>query len=72
MATPHVSGVAALLWSAYPSLSNLQIRDAMTTTALDLGEPGRDIAYGFGLVQAWDALQYLDALQPGNGKGPHK
>jgi subtilisin family serine protease len=59
MATPHVSGVAALLWSANPNWTNVQIREAMNATALDLGEPGRDIAYGYGLVQAYDALQYL-------------
>ena len=69
MATPHVSGVAALLWSANPSWTNDQIREAMAMTALDLGEPGRDIAFGYGLVQAYDALQYLKALPP--GQGPH-
>jgi subtilisin family serine protease len=62
MATPHVSGVAALLWSANPEWTNLQIGEAMAATALDLGEPGRDIAYGFGLVQAYDALMYLQQL----------
>jgi serine protease len=71
MATPHVSGVAALLWSAYPEMTNSQIRAAMTMTALDLGEPGRDIAFGYGLVQAYDALQYLLNLKPGQGpSGP--
>lgn len=59
MATPHVAGVAALLWSANPDWTNVQIREAMAATALDLGEPGRDIAYGYGLVQAHDALNYL-------------
>jgi subtilisin family serine protease len=29
MATPHVSGVAALLWSANPKWTNIQIRQAM-------------------------------------------
>lgn len=60
MATPHVSGVAALLWSACPDCTNVQIREAMTATALDLGELGRDIAYGYGLVQAYDALLYIE------------
>jgi serine protease len=69
MATPHVAGVAALLWSYDDSLTNVQIREAMTATAKDLGEPGRDIAYGFGLVQAYDALQYLKASDK-PGKGP--
>jgi len=65
MATPHVSGVAALIWSAFPSLTNVQIRNALTTTALDLGTGGRDVYYGFGLVQAKDALDYL-----GGGSNP--
>ncbi|NPA31855.1 MAG: S8 family serine peptidase [Chloroflexi bacterium] len=59
MATPHVSAVAALVWSAYPSLSNAEIRAALDATAKDLGDPGRDTAYGYGLVQAYDAIQYL-------------
>jgi hypothetical protein len=37
----------------------------MSATALDLGEPGRDIYYGFGLVQAKDALKYLGGGKPG-------
>jgi len=73
MATPHVSGVAALLWSANPDWTNVQIREAMTMTAMDLGEAGRDIAFGYGLVQAYDALQYLQSMGPGQGpKGPNK
>lgn len=52
MATPHVSGVAALAWSADPSLSNASIRSILQGTALDLGAAGRDAEYGFGLVQA--------------------
>ncbi|MDF1514880.1 MAG: S8 family serine peptidase, partial [Anaerolineae bacterium] len=59
MATPHVSGVAALLWSSDPSLTNADIRAAMNQTALDLGVAGRDNAYGYGLVQAYDAWLYL-------------
>jgi serine protease len=59
MATPHVSAVAALLWSSAPSLTNAEIREAMDQTALDLGASGRDNAYGYGLVQAYDAWVYL-------------
>jgi serine protease len=72
MATPHVSGVAALLWSANPDLTNVQIREAMDMTARDLGDEGRDVYYGYGLVQAYDALEYLIDLKPGKGpKGPN-
>jgi serine protease len=71
MATPHVSGVAALLWSANPNWTNLQIREAMEMTAMDLGVEGWDPYYGWGLVQAYDALQYLQNLKPGKGpSGP--
>ncbi len=60
---PYVSGVAALIWSANPGWTNVQIREAMNQTALDLGDPGRDIHYGYGLVQAYDALQYLNQAE---------
>jgi subtilisin family serine protease len=65
MATPHVSAVAALIWSWDPSLTNVQIREAMAATAYDLGDPGRDDYYGYGLVQAYDALKYLGGGKPG-------
>jgi serine protease len=72
MATPHVSGVAALLWSSNPDLTNVQIREAMAMTAMDLGAEGRDPYYGYGLVQAYDALQYLPDQKPGKGPGGPK
>ncbi|MGH9509402.1 MAG: S8 family serine peptidase, partial [Terriglobales bacterium] len=52
MATPHVAGVAALVWSHYPTCTNVEIRQALRTTAQDLGPAGKDNAYGYGLVQA--------------------
>ena len=61
MATPHVSGVAAAVWSRFPSATNQEIRDALTSTALDLGTAGRDNTFGFGLVQAKAALDFLVA-----------
>lgn len=67
MATPHVSGVAALVWSAKPDATNQQVRDALDASALDLGAPGRDVEYGFGLVQAFDAI---DALLNGTTPPP--
>jgi len=60
MATPHVSGVAALLWSFEPLAGISDIRDAMLESAEDLGQPNRDNSYGFGLVKALDALELLN------------
>jgi serine protease len=59
MATPHVSGVAALIWSHNLGWTNAAIRDALQRTAQDLGSAGRDNLYGFGLVRAKAALDYL-------------
>jgi subtilisin family serine protease len=64
MATPHVSGVAALIWSANPTWTNAQIRDALIKTAEDLGVTGKDNSYGYGLVQAKAALDYLGGGTP--------
>lgn len=59
MASPHVAGVAALVWRNQPDASPQEIREALTETALDLGAPGRDNSFGHGLVQAEAALDYL-------------
>jgi serine protease len=66
MATPHVSGVAALVWSHGTSWTNVQIREALQASAKDLGAAGRDNYYGYGLVQAKAAL---DRLNGGGGGG---
>lgn len=63
MATPHVSGIAALVWSCAPSATAAQIRNALNASAMDLGASGRDTSYGYGLVQAKAAL---DALTGGS------
>ncbi len=59
MATPHVSAVAALVWGAKPTATNAEIRAALQATAQDLGTAGRDTSYGYGLVQAKAAIDYL-------------
>jgi serine protease len=61
MASPHVAGVAALVWSHHPSCTAQEIRSALNTTAQDLGAAGRDVKFGYGLVQAKDAIDHLQA-----------
>lgn len=60
MATPHVSGIAALLWSCAPTKTNTDIRNAIDQSAKDLGSLGRDTSYGYGLIQAKAALVKLN------------
>ena len=59
MAARHVSGVAALIWSHFPLRTAKEIREALTSTAIDLGDPGRDDMYGYGLIQADAAFDFL-------------
>ena len=64
MATPHVSGVAALVWSHNPTWTNAQIRSALEATAEDRGTAGRDDSYGYGIVRAKAALDSLNGGPP--------
>ena len=65
MACPHVSAVAAILWSKFPDKANWQVRQALAATAIDIGVPGRDVDYGYGLVNAPAAYEYLEDLPAG-------
>jgi len=64
MAAPHVSGVAALMLSANPSLTSAELQSILETTALDLGVPGKDTFYGHGLVDAAAAVREAKAIGP--------
>ena len=64
MATPHVAGVAGLIWGLLPTRTNVQVRQALTGSAKDLGTVGRDNNFGFGLVQAKAAYDYLLSPPP--------
>ncbi|MFX1380512.1 MAG: S8 family serine peptidase [Promethearchaeota archaeon] len=50
MATPHVSGFAALLKSAYPTKSAIEIEALIYDSALDLGDIGFDPVFGNGRI----------------------
>ncbi|OPA91986.1 hypothetical protein BFW87_18625 [Pseudomonas fluorescens] len=56
IAAPHVTGGLALLMERFPYLDNPQIRDVLLTTATDLGEPGVDDVYGWGLMDLKKAI----------------
>jgi len=58
MSAPHVSGAAALVWSALPALTNAGLKDLLRATASDLGTAGRDVQFGYGLL---DVKRLLDA-----------
>lgn len=59
MATPHVAGVACLVLSVHPEFSNVQVKQALISTAKDLGKAGYDKYYGYGLVNAYSAINWI-------------
>lgn len=69
MATPHVAGGAALVWSYFPQCTNNEIRSALNATAEDKGSAGRDNFYGHGLMQLADAYNYLNTNGCAGGSG---
>ena len=63
MATPHVSGVAALLLSEHPEYSNEDVRQAIRTSATDLGALGFDSSFGYGNLNASAAVSANNILE---------
>lgn len=59
-AAPQVSGAAAVVWSAFPYFDNDLVRQTLLGTARDLGTPGVDAEFGWGL---------LDVSRAANGPG---
>jgi type VII secretion-associated serine protease mycosin len=57
MASPFVAGVAALVRSQNPTISQNRIAVHLQATAQDLGSAGFDSGYGWGLVRADRAVQ---------------
>lgn len=58
MACPHVSGTAGLVMSKHPKWSAKLIMMAIESSTADLGEPGKDAVYGWGLLDAAAALSW--------------
>jgi subtilisin family serine protease len=61
-AAPHAAGVAALLLQALPTLTPTEVRNALETTAQNMGPVGFDNNTGFGLIHADSALNGLHAF----------
>ena len=67
VAAAHVSGVAALLIERAPEIDSATLENILFSTAKDLGPPGRDSQFGFGLVDPYRALNVLAAKVAAKG-----
>jgi len=55
--TPITAGVCALILSAHPELTPMQVRDALRNTAGNTSKP--DNVYGWGMINAYKAILYF-------------
>jgi subtilisin family serine protease len=56
MAGPHVAGVVALMRQANPNADVQTIKSVLMSTARDLGTAGEDNSYGWGIIDAYEAV----------------
>jgi subtilisin family serine protease len=56
MAAPLVSAAAALVWSAHPSIDNVEVMRRLTSTADPMAGANHGTEYGYGLVDPYRAL----------------
>jgi subtilisin family serine protease len=57
MAGPHVAGVVALMRSANPDIEVDRIKEILIATARDEGGTGEDNSYGWGVIDAFEAVR---------------
>lgn len=64
MAAPHAAGTAALLLDKTSGLNPYELKFLLEETAVDLGVAGPDNAYGWGRVNALDAVNFAISATP--------
>ncbi|WP_026689564.1 S8 family peptidase [Alteribacter aurantiacus] len=57
MASPHVAGLAGLILSINPELSNEEVYDIMRNSCNDIGDSGFDIYTGHGIINVTNAIK---------------
>ncbi len=67
--SPMVAGLAALIKSANPDLTNTEVRTLMQETSIDMGLAGRDEYYGYGRVDFGAALALAGRRVAGDANG---
>ncbi len=58
---PIVSAVIGMVWGKKPELKNYDVINILKKTAKDLGDDGVDEKFGWGRVDAYKAISYIEA-----------
>ncbi len=61
MSAPHVSTVAASIWTVKPDFTREEVKEILRRTAIDLGTAGFDAIYGHGMLNAYGAVEFAKA-----------
>lgn len=64
MATPLVTGLVSLMWSRHPGFTNKKIKDCLIKTAIKLGAGDFNNDWGYGRIDAEEALRCGDWVFP--------
>jgi len=73
MATPHVSGLAALCLSTCPALSPQEVKDCIINGVDDLGSPGKDDYYGWGrIILPYNCCECAPGFGTGTADDPYR
>lgn len=67
MASPHINGVVALMLEACAELTVEEVKQIIYDTAVDLGTLGKNNVYGYGMVDAYEAVLAAEAMCGGSG-----
>lgn len=57
MASPHVAALAAMIRSINPMLDNVEVMEIIRNSVCDVGEAGKDMYYGYGVINVKKALE---------------
>jgi hypothetical protein len=60
MAAPHVTGAVALAKQMFPNAHGSELASLVLRTATDIGDPGIDATYGWGLLNVGNLVNVID------------
>ncbi|TGV04084.1 peptidase S8, partial [Mesorhizobium sp. M00.F.Ca.ET.186.01.1.1] len=64
MACPHVAALASLVRSVHPDMKNRDVMELIRQSATDLGAPGHDQLYGYGMINVNQTLRQAKPAKP--------